>query len=345
MSARRLCNEVAYYTKPFKPRLLLSVVRTWTGRRRNGPALTVDLSLGSQCNMRCEHCSADTLRDDSRPMMQAQDYAELAREFDRMRVIRVNLTGGEPLLRKDLDDIILSLGPKKRHIKLQTNGVLLTRERIRQLKNAGLNAVSISLDSMDPEEYASFRGVPSENHRRVLDNAEAVRRAGLQLSVSFVLTHDNLRSESVADVIEYARARRLVLLANIATPSGKWTARPEYLFDDGGDREYLNQLLKRHPHLHTDHDFSGCPAAIRKVYITPYGDVIPCPFIHVSYGNVMDEPLRDIQRRMVDGFPFWGSPICTAAEDRVYFEQWHRCIAASHRAPIGIEELRERQAA
>jgi MoaA/NifB/PqqE/SkfB family radical SAM enzyme len=345
MSVSRLVNEVAYYGKPFKPRLLLELARVRVRRRRGGPALTVDISLGAQCNMRCAHCSAETLKDESRNAMGADDYARLARDLDRMHVIRINLTGGEPLLCRDLDWIVGELGPHKRHIKLQTNGLLLDRAKIRHLKRLGVNAISISLDSMDPAEYATFRAAPLDSHHRIIENSEAVREEGLQLSLSLVLTHDNLRSDSVARVIEFTRERRIPLLANIATPSGRWASRPEYLFDDGSDRELLNHMLRLNPHLHTDHDFMGCPAAIRKVYVTPYGDVIPCPFIHVSYGNVLDEPLSEIRKRMVDHFPFWGAPICTAAENRIYYDRWHTHIAEADQAPIAYRELEERWAA
>jgi MoaA/NifB/PqqE/SkfB family radical SAM enzyme len=167
----------------------------------------------------------------------------------------------------------------------------------------------------------------------VLRNLEATRDVGLQVSTSFVLTHHNLRSDSVRAVIDYTAKKRLILLANIATVSGRWQSRPDYLFDDQ-DRQYLNELLRRYPHVRTDHDATGCPAAVRKLYITAYGDVLPCPFIHVSFGNVTREPLDVIQARMRRAYPFSGSAVCPAAEDKRYFHQWHQAISQATAVPL-----------
>jgi MoaA/NifB/PqqE/SkfB family radical SAM enzyme len=334
----RLLNELIYYGKPFKPLLALEIIKSSFAKKWRHLALTVDVSFGANCNMRCRHCSAATLGANGEQTLTHDDYQRLGHEFDRMRVLRLNITGGEPLLRPDFEQTLKALGPAKRHVKLQTNGLLLDRARIKSLKKMGVNAITISLDSLDADEYAAFRGVNRDSHGIILRNLDLVRQAGLQVSTSFVLTHQNLRSASVGAVIAFAEKKRYTLLANIATVAGRWQSRPDYLFD-AEDRVYLQQLLKRHPHVRTDHDLTGCPAAVRKIYITPHGDVIPCPFIHVSFGNVRHEPLPVIRERMMTIYPFSGARICPAAEDKSYFEQWHQVISHSEKWPIPYQQL------
>ncbi|WDP89738.1 MAG: radical SAM protein [Desulfobacter sp.] len=290
--------------------------------------------------MNCVHCSAATLTHPGRPLMGVADYRSLSRAFDRMNVIRINLTGGEPLLNADLKKVISYLDPDRRHIKLQTNGSLLNQNMIGKLKAWGINAISISLDTMDPKEYARFRGVPHTWHRRVLSNLNRIREGGVQVSASMVLTHDNLRTPATLKVIRYTRRMNIILLANIATVSGRWQHRPQYLFTPE-DRKYLEELTAIYPHVRTDHDAGGCPAAKRKIYITPYGDVLPCPFIHLSYGNVMAEPLEEIHQRMLDHYPFSGLAVCPAAEDRIYFEDWHSVISNAPRLPIALDAFKK----
>lgn len=310
-----------------------SVAKKWRNL-----ALTVDVSLGSRCNMDCLHCSAATLQSETRKELEFDDYVRLGNEFNKMRVIRVNITGGEPLLRPDFARVLAALGPGKRHVKLQTNGLLLTKNKIEEIKKVGVNAITISIDSLDPDEYSKFRGVSKASHATVLNALYLSRRAGLQISASFVLTHQNLRSESIKKLIEYTAENKITLLANIATASGKWQSRPDYLFDCG-DRNYFNELIKKHRHIRTDHDLTGCPAAARKLYITPYGDVIPCPFIHVSFGNITEQSLLSIWKEMQAGFPFAGMPICPAGEDKAYLDTWYPHIAHSPILPIPYGNL------
>jgi hypothetical protein len=108
-----------------------------------------------------------------------------------------------------------------------------------------------------------------------------------------------------------------VFLYNLAVPCGNWQGSEDILLT-GTDRMFLDQLLQEYPGSSTDHEpgrrGAGCPAGLEKLYITPYGDVLPCPFIHISFGNIKTRPLTEIVAEM----------------QRVsWFRQYqHQCIAA-----------------
>lgn len=309
-----------YYCRPFKPRLLWRLFLNKIFRRQGLDIL--DLALGYECNMKCEHCSAQVMVARDKKKMSLIDYANLSEELDRLNVFRINITGGEPLLRKDLELLLLTIGASKRHIKIQTNGLLLTEERVLSLKRAGVNAIAMSLDFADKKEFEQFRGV-SKSYQKILDNIKLVRRYGLQVSLGCVVTHQSIRSGATEKMILLAKDNGCHLLLNIAVAVGRWANKEEFLFDkEGEDRKEVERLLKKYPFVHTDHETYGCPAAQRKIYITPYGDAIPCPFLHVSFGNVKDEPLSFIREKMLLGYKFVGALYCPAAEDKTLFTEW-----------------------
>jgi hypothetical protein len=144
--------------------------------------------------------------------------------------------------------------------------------------------------------------------------------AGLQVLVGGTITHQNLRTTKLRRLIETVNAHGAIFLYNLAIPCGNWQGKEDVLLR-GDDREYFNGLLDRYPMSTSDHEVGrnaiGCPAGVEKVYITPYGDVTPCPFIHVRFGNVRERALPDIVATMQQTSYFAQyQKICIAAEDK-----------------------------
>src|SRR5689334_18334927 len=126
------------------------------------PIHDLRISVTDRCNFRCTYCMPKEVfgrdfaflgRDE---LLTFEEIARLTRLFVQMGVRKVRLTGGEPLLRRDLERLVeqLSAIDGLDDIALTTNGSLLTRERAVALKAAGLSRVTISLDSLDD---ATFR--------------------------------------------------------------------------------------------------------------------------------------------------------------------------------------------
>src|SRR5881397_339314 len=121
------------------------------------PLRDLRISVTDRCNFRCTYCMPREIfgrdfeflrRDD---LLSFEEIARLAQLFAQLGVEKIRLTGGEPLLRRDLELLVEMLADMKgiSDLTLTTNGSLLTREKARALKDAGLNRVSISLDSLD----------------------------------------------------------------------------------------------------------------------------------------------------------------------------------------------------
>ena len=147
------------------------------------PLRDLRISLTDRCNFRCTYCmprhlfGADHLFLPKRELLDFDEIERLARLAAGLGVNKLRLTGGEPLLRRDLDVLIARLAAIDGidDICLTTNGSLLTRKRADELKAAGLNRVTLSLDAIDDERFKAINdvGFPASKVVTAIDNATA----------------------------------------------------------------------------------------------------------------------------------------------------------------------------
>lgn len=317
-----------YNLRPFRPTLLASHAMKRGLSRVGGRQgfRIIDIALSYRCDLKCEHCSAMIMKNEAKdaPLLGLDEYRDIVRYAKELDVLSWNVTGGEPLLVDWLDELIPILEPRWHYIAIQTNCSNLDRERARDLAKLGVNCITTSLDSIVPDEHNAFRGA-DYSYDAVLNGVRNATAAGMRALIGMTLTHQNLRSPETVQLIERANSLGAILLFNLAIPCGEWHGETDFILH-GDDRKYLLGLMERYPMTSTDHEVGrnkiGCPAGMEKVYITPYGDVIPCPFIHISFGNIRDSSLKDIVTRM-RRVPHFGNyqDICVAAEDHKFQEE------------------------
>jgi cyclic pyranopterin phosphate synthase len=165
------------------------------------------ISLTQRCNLRCIYCHAEGEQGFGDEIT-VDEVVRIVRIASRHGVERVKLTGGEPLLRKDLEDIIRALPPLK-DVSLTTNGTLLS-DRAQRLKEAGLNRVNISLDSLDGEKFDMItrrRG----KLESVLKGIEAAIEAGLTPVKLNMVYLKGINEDEVEDMMGFIRGRPLIL--------------------------------------------------------------------------------------------------------------------------------------
>ena len=157
------------------------------------PLRDLRLSLTDRCNLRCTYCmprevfGPDFAFLPRTELLSFEELERLARLFVRGGVQKLRLTGGEPLLRKGLPELVARLGAIEgvQDIALTTNGLLLPRLAA-ELKAAGLRRVTVSLDSLDPEVFGRMNGL-GVHPDRVLDGIEAALTAGLGVKINTVV--------------------------------------------------------------------------------------------------------------------------------------------------------------
>jgi cyclic pyranopterin phosphate synthase len=171
------------------------------------PLRTLRISVTDKCNLRCQYCMPEEDyvwlgRDE---ILSFEEIALLAGVFTDLGVDRLRLTGGEPLLRRGLPDLMrmLAANPALRDLSLTTNGVLLARQA-RALRDAGLRRVTVSLDTLRPDRFrASTRRAA---HPLVLEGISAARDAGLgPLKLNAVVIR-GFNDDELAELIEFGRA-------------------------------------------------------------------------------------------------------------------------------------------
>jgi cyclic pyranopterin phosphate synthase len=140
------------------------------------------ISITDRCNYRCVYCRTGTHGPEYAELALA-DYLRMARAFVSLGITKIRLTGGEPLLRRDVIELVRELHAlrtvegKPPELAITTNGHLLA-EMAAPLKAAGLDRVTVSMDAVDPERFARITRVPN-GYESVLAGMRAARRAGL----------------------------------------------------------------------------------------------------------------------------------------------------------------------
>ncbi|MCS6896699.1 MAG: radical SAM protein, partial [Nitrospira sp.] len=170
------------------------------------PLRSLRLSVTDRCNLRCRYCMPEEEyvwlpRED---VLSFEEMAVLAGYFVDVGVNKVRLTGGEPLLRRDLPRLIRLLSQNRgiTEIALTTNGVLLA-DQARALYEAGLHRVTVSLDTLSPHRFRQLTG--RDEFARVMEGIESARAVGFSdLKLDAVMIRGFNDDELVA-LIEFAR--------------------------------------------------------------------------------------------------------------------------------------------
>jgi len=170
------------------------------------PLRSLRVSVTDRCNLRCNYCmpQEEYVWLPRQELLTFEEIARLVEVFTSLGVEDVRLTGGEPLLRRDLAGLVRMLvaNPNIRDLALTTNGVLFA-EQVEGLRAAGLHRVTLSLDTLRPERFLALTG--RDTHAQVLAGIAAARRVGFaKLKLDTVVLR-GINDDELADLIEFGR--------------------------------------------------------------------------------------------------------------------------------------------
>ncbi len=182
----------------------------------NRPMQDLRISVIDRCNFRCTYCMPAEIFGPDYAFMKEEyllsfnEIYRLAKVFVEMGVRKIRLTGGEPLLRKDLHKLIAVLTRMDglEDIGLTTNGVHLAKQA-KKLKEAGLQRVNVSLDAIDDEVFKTING-RNVSTKPVLKGIEAAKEAGLEVKVNMVVKK-GLNDEQVIPMAKYFKEQGITL--------------------------------------------------------------------------------------------------------------------------------------
>ena len=285
----------------------------------------IDIAYDYACNLKCRHCSASRFEKKARKLTPA-DVKKISDEAHAMGLCQFNLSGGEPLIFKDLDEVMAALQPDKFHLSMSTNGHFLTLEKAKHLKSIGLDKVKISLDDFDEKLHDENRQNPGAYNKAIAAMMNA-REAGLDVVVQTVVTHQNCQTDRTVKMAEFAQKNGFTLDVMVARAIGGWEGKHEALINEE-DAEFLRQVHQKYPVLHRDTFPSygmdkGCGCIDSTLHLTQYGDILPCVFIHIAIGNIFEESLSAIIERgqSIKCFQKY-SRLCLSGEDQDFINKY-----------------------
>lgn len=173
----------------------------------NRPVSNLRISLTPKCNLSCIYCHREGEKS-PKEQISSGEIAEILRVAAKFEIRSVKFTGGEPLLRPDLLDIVRSV-PSGMESSITTNGILLA-DLATELKEAGLRRVNVSLDSLNPDTYKKISGM--DRLRDVLVGIDAALDAGLTPIKLNMVVLDGVNDNEIEDFLAYVRGNRNLVL-------------------------------------------------------------------------------------------------------------------------------------
>jgi GTP 3',8-cyclase len=230
---------------------LIKVEKTILQDTLNRPLRDLRISVIDRCNFRCQYCMpADKFGPDfvflpKTALLTYEELERISKIFVKLGVEKIRLTGGEPLLRKDLNILVQKLSNIEglKDIGLTTNGVLLAKYA-KQLKDAGLKRVNVSLDSLDDELFGKING-KNVGTKPILDGVKAAQEAGLGVKINMVVKK-GLNDTEIIPMAEYCKNNGLQLryieFMDVGSTNG-------WKMDDVVTKKQIYEMLKEHYEL------------------------------------------------------------------------------------------------
>jgi MoaA/NifB/PqqE/SkfB family radical SAM enzyme len=315
--------------------------------------MAINFAVTYACPAACPHCSAGGYRRADGRELSTAEAKRVIDEALALGVSIVGFTGGEPLVRRDIFDLIAHVDKRKAVTFLFTNGLLLDDEAIRKLSAAGLYCAYLSIDHPDPAEHDRGRGIPGLFARNAAAVAKLKANDILVAAASFATRTGTARGD-YRGVHAAARALgmyNLLLLDYI--PTGRALRETEemltpeqreeiYEFSHAVFRERGVPPVSAQAWQNSLQGYRagiGCFAGNREMYISAYGDVTPCDFTPLSFGSVRREPLARIWRKMRGHPSYSRRTMACKMQNPLFRKTFIDAIPAGAELPFPIETL------
>lgn len=305
------------FMPPFPSRAFFTHVKATKGEKdifmkqiysqRSAP-ISIHVSLTDRCIYDCLHCSAKGRVLDNE--LTTEEWINVFKNLQDMKTSVIGLTGGEPLLRVDIDTIIESIDDRS-SVVLFTTGLNFTEERVLQLKDKGLFGVGISLDSHIKEEHNRLRR-NDDAFDSAIKAIEIASNAGLYTIAQTVVLRRDIDEEKLCRLFALAKklgAHEVKILEPIISGNLLLKEDLDEIVYDNESRQKLIDIQHRanrtgiYPKITTfayteSKEKFGCGAGTQHSYISSSGELYPCDFVPMSFGNVRLENVSKLWMEM-----------------------------------------------
>jgi len=297
------------------------------------------LAITRKCSYECEHCY-EYFNLGEKDVVPIEVWKDTIKKLQQIGVSIIALSGGEPMLRYDgLLELIESADKNLSDIHLETSGHLVTEKNALELKKLGVTAAGVALDHSDPKKHDDFR-----KHDGAYEDAiQALchfNRAGVFTYTNLCLTSDLIRSGNLRRYLDLVKNLNVGIIRFLEPkPCGGYLfINMEDLFSEE-DKKAATEFFAK---ANLDKEFSDYPLISYEVYyespgrlgclmgglshfhIDSLGNVTPCPFLPISFGNIMEEDFLDIYSRMKDAVKDTKNIECPAFFLSTKIRNWNR---------------------
>jgi len=282
-----------------------------------------------KCNLSCIHCRAEAYPEKvEKKLIEGNNYRQLIDELVLLGKPTLVLTGGEPLLRKDIVEIVEYSNSKGIPTRIQSNGLLLTDGLAKKLKNAGIISFGIGLDGSSAKIHDKVRNLKGA-FEKALEAIRILKSNGIKVHIEFTITKLNLGDlPKTLNLLESLKVDTFLARAAIFTGRAKFgnklfrVSSEEYkkflsrlnkerrkrkLILNCQDPLYhladedIQKKLKKYGDIYSGKIISGCTVGINMVHIHSNGDVGLCTFLqNVIIGNILEKRLSLIWKERRD---------------------------------------------
>ena len=278
-----------------------------------GPT-TIVYSMTKACPCRCKHCYQ---RKDANEEFDESFMIETARAVRDTGVAFFDIEGGEPFARfPRLLQLIRALDARS-EIWVNTSGMLATAEKLAELKEAGVLGLMVSIHSADRPTHDALTNVEG-SFDAACETIRMAREIGLSAAANTVLSEEEIRNGGLEKLMEFTHSLGCDFVQLIhPKPAGEWLGRTKAMQTDPALIDFIRKEHVRYNSSATQpypalaaqvfeeqRRVLGCTAgAIDRFYVGASGEVQPCEFLNLSFGNVREEPFDVIFQRMRRYFP------------------------------------------
>jgi MoaA/NifB/PqqE/SkfB family radical SAM enzyme len=288
------------FKEKFHPPYVLQILRTikmltiHPYKSTKQGMLKVMFGLTYECQCRCIYCCSGTypiLRDKELSKDQIFDILQQIASLPSIATV-VDFFGGEPLLREDIYEIIKFANKLGLFTEVETNGILLTKNNVRKLKNAGLHHVFIRIESSSAQVHdglSNYKGC----FEKAIEGIKNCLKEGISCSISTIALKSKIHSGDLIKIIELGKKLGVTSIRILyPTLAGHWKEKFDQLLNKK-EKKYVRNLLEPDfVYLESTYTASPdkdrmCPALKGKFfYISPYGELQPCPFIPIKLNDI-----------------------------------------------------------
>ena len=259
------------------------------------------LAMTYDCPSKCNFCSCEQQKKLEEGLLTNKEYITVIKDSIKLGTSVFVFTGGEPMLRKDIYELIEEAS-KEAQTVLFTNGIYLTENNCKKLKEVGLDAIMVSISSTDAQTHDNTYKTKGL-HRKALDGASRGLNEGLLVSMATCMTKENVGEvEGLISLAYNSGFHEINLREYVPTIYDKDNS----LILMESDWESFDKLKNKYTRLPRpfsviDQRHMECKGGGKLITsIDPYGNVLYCDFNPLSFGNVKDKPLPEIIAEIED---------------------------------------------